>query len=82
MDTMKDGQGNEWLPLFLSDEDVNKGDAANIRMSVPMEDILRYGLAWESVQGVVVNPFDKPFVMDKDMLKQFLDDYDKWSKTE
>ena len=63
MDTMKDGEGDEWLPLFLSERELNKGQTANIIMPVAIIDVLKYGLEWDSVQGVVINPFGKPFTM-------------------
>ena len=78
MDTMRDGAGNEWLPLFLSDRERCKGHTANIIMPVSIVDVLRFGFQWESVKGVVVNPFGTPFPMEKDLLQLFLQDYEAW----
>ena len=78
MDTMRDGAGDEWLPLFLSDRERCKGHTANIIMPVPIVDVLRFGFQWESVKGVVVNPFGTPFAMGKNLLQLFLRDYEAW----
>ena len=79
MDAVRDSEDNEWLPLLLSDGEQYKSQTANIIVSMPIIDILRFGLQWESVKGVVVNPFGgRPFAMGKDLLKLFLQDYDAW----
>ncbi len=78
MDTMKDGEEDEWLPLFLSERELNKGQTANIIMPVAIIDVLKYALEWDGVQGVVINPFGKPFTMRKNMIYKFIRDYEEW----
>ncbi len=80
MDTMKDGEGDEWLPLFLSEKELHKGQTANIIMPVPIIDVLKYGYEWESVKGVVVNPFGSPFVIRKNLLYKFIRDLEEWTE--
>ncbi len=80
LDTMTDSNGKRWLPLFLDRQELEKGQTANITMPVEMETILRNGLAWEDVEGVVIDPFGKPFTMNKELLEKFWRDYDHWKK--
>ena len=49
-------------------------------MPVPIMDVLKYGCQWESVNGVVVNPFGAPFAMRKEMLGHFINDCEEWAK--
>ena len=74
MDTMTDGNGDLWLPLFLDREDMENGQVADVTIS----DILRFGLEREDLQGVVVNPFGHPFTLGKKLLAQFLEDSANW----
>ena len=80
LDTMTDSNGKRWLPLFLDRQELEKGQTANITMPVEMETVLRNGLAWEDVEGVVIDPFGKPFTMNKELLEKFWRDYDHWKK--
>lgn len=80
LDTMTDSNGKRWLPLFLDMQELEKGQTANITMPVEMETVLRNGLAWEDVEGVVIDPFGKPFTMNKELLEKFWWDYDHWKK--
>ena len=72
MDTMKDPSGDEWLPLFFTMEEIGKGETGNILIPVEIKDVLTLGLKMESVKGVVINPFGKPFTMDKELLEKVL----------
>jgi len=72
MDTMKDPSGDEWLPLFFTTEEIGKGETGNILIPVEIKDILTLGLKMDSVKGVVINPFDKPFTMNKELLEKVL----------
>ncbi|MBO7402595.1 MAG: SseB family protein, partial [Lachnospiraceae bacterium] len=80
MDTMRDPEGNLWLPLFTDMDELHKGQTANVIMPVYIYDVLEFGLNGEDLSGVVVNPFDKPFTMTKEMLKSFLEDYKAWAE--
>ena len=80
MDTMKDPEGNLWLPLFTDMDELHKGQTANVIMPVYIYDVLEFGLNGEDLSGVVINPFDKPFTLTKDMLMGFLDDYKAWAE--
>ncbi len=79
MDTMKDDDGNLWLPLFINDHARTRGVTANIVMPVAIYDVLKIGLDREDLRGVVINPFGKAFVLTKDFLQRFLDDYSAWA---
>ena len=81
MDTMMDGEGGLWLPLFLNNRELSKGQTANITMPVPIMDVLKFGLHGEDLKGVVINPFGKAFTMPKELLKKFIDDYEAWAAT-
>jgi hypothetical protein len=72
MDTMKDPSGDEWLPLFFTTEEIGKGETGNILIPVEVKDVLTLGLKMENVKGVVINPFDKPFTMNKELLEKVL----------
>ncbi|MCR4896494.1 MAG: SseB family protein [Lachnospiraceae bacterium] len=77
MDTVTDADGNLWLPLFFHTEEVKAGQTSIVTMPVLLRDILRLGRDRDDVQGVVVSPFTKPFTLGKELLTQFLDDYDE-----
>ena len=82
MDTMTDPEGKLWMPLFLNMDELEKGETANVRMEVRIMDILKAGLDRDDVEGVVVNPFDKPFVFRKNMLGHFIGNMEYISKRE
>lgn len=79
MDTMKDPDGDLWLPLFFNTEAMHKGETANIIMPVTLLDVLKFGLEGEDLKGVVIDPFDKPFTLTKELLGKFLSDYEGWA---
>lgn len=78
MDTMTDGEGNLWLPLFLNRRELERGETANVIMPILIMDILKAGLNGEDLMGVVINPFGKAFTMPKELLKKFIDDCEVW----
>ncbi len=80
MDTMTDSEGGLWLPLFLNMDDLQKGVTGNVTAAVEILDILKMGLGREDLQGVVINPFDKPFTFGKDMIEKFICDIEAFSK--
>lgn len=80
MDLVSDGNGDEWIPLFLTEKELHKGQTANVIMPVLIMDVLRFGYEWEDVKGVVVNPFGAPFVLRKDLLRKFLEDFAAWKE--
>lgn len=80
LDTMKDGKGNLWIPLFFNENAMHKGQTANVTMSMPIQDVLRGGLTREDVQGVVIDPFGKPFVLTKEILENILNGFEEWTE--
>ena len=70
MDTMKDPDGNLWLPLFFNTEAMHKGETANIIMPVTILDVLKFGLEGENLKGVVIDPFDRPFTLSNPLVKE------------
>lgn len=79
MDTMTDSEGKLWIPLFLNNRELNKGKTANIIMPAYIYDILKFGLNWSDIEGVVINPFGRAFTMNKNLLERFLADYEDWA---
>lgn len=80
LDTMQDGEGKLWLPLFLNRDELNKGNTANVIMPTLIFDILNFGYNWEDIEGVVINPFGRAFTLTKDILKVFLNSFNEWAK--
>ncbi len=79
MDTMQDQEGNFWLPLFTDMDELHKGQTANVIMPVYIYDVLEFGFGGENLSGVVINPFDNSFTLNKDLLRNILDDYRAWA---
>ena len=80
MDTMSTGDGKNWLPLFINNKALHKGQTGNIIMSVAIYDVLKIGLERSDLEGVVINPFGPAFPLGKDILRIILDDYENWAK--
>lgn len=76
-DTMKDGSGNEWFPLFTDTEELNKQPTTNISINHPIKIILEDGLKSDRVQGVVINPFGQSMTLTKEILKILFENYNK-----
>ena len=74
LDTMKDPEGDVWIPLFFNNDQISSGETGNIISTVKILDILQMGLNRDDVQGVVINPFEKPFTIRKNMLYHFIRD--------
>ena len=71
-----------WIALFTDTEERDKSTDAMITMNVNIEDILREGLRCDLVTGVVINPFGRPFALDKTNLKMVLEIFEKQRETE
>lgn len=74
LDTMKDPEGDVWIPLFFNNDQISSGETGNIISPVKILDILQMGLNRDDVQGVVINPFEKPYTIRKNMLYHFIRD--------
>ncbi len=81
IDTMKDGQDHLWIPLFTDEDELYKGQTANIILNLPILDVLKSCLNTSDVQGIVINPFGRSLTLPKDILKMMLDTLgDMWKE--
>ncbi len=77
IDTVGNGNGQEWIPLFTNEEEMNKQPMANIRINMPITDVLKSAYYSEDVKGLVINPFGKALTMPKNILKLVVEKYDE-----
>ncbi len=82
METVTDDQGNEWVGVFTSSQEMSKGSAGNVQMSQSIHQILKLALSWEDVEGIVINPFGTFIQLQKEMVKDILDAFDNQIKAE
>ena len=74
METVVDSEGNEWFPLFTSQEELEKAPSSTgITINTPIREIIRNGLYSDRVLGVAIDPFgEERFSIPKEMLKFIL----------
>ena len=70
--TIIDNNGRLWYVVFTDHNEVCKGEAPSL-INQPMKDILEAALAAEDKEGLIINPWENPIVLDKSMLKMVLD---------
>ncbi len=78
METVTDADGNEWVGVFTSSEEMHKGSAGNVVMNQSILSILRMTLEWEQVNGIVINPFGKYIQMSKKMIELLISGYEHY----
>ena len=81
VDTMKDGDGKLWIPLFTDEEEIYKGETTNIIFETSIDFLIGSAFSNEEVEGLVINPFGQSFAMSKDLIKIILDNIDHSSPT-
>ena len=74
METVVDGDGNEWFPLFTSEEELNNAPSSTgVTINTPIREIIRNGMNSERVLGVAIDPFGEDrFSIPKEILKFIL----------
>ena len=70
--TIIDNNGRLWYVVFTDHNEACKGEASS-SINQPMKDILEAALAAEDKEGLIINPWENPIVLDKSMLKMVLD---------
>ena len=70
--TIIDNDGRRWYVVFTDHNEACKGEASS-SINQPMKDILEAALAAEDKEGLIINPWENPIVLDKSMLKMVLD---------
>ena len=68
MDTVAAGDEVEWLYIFTNEEKLHRNRTPDVIVEVPFEDIFKIAARNEKVAGVVVNPFEKYFKVDKKVI--------------
>lgn len=76
-DTVVDGSGKEWFPLFTDEEERQKKPTTNISLNVPIRVILEDAYNSDRVEGAVINPFGDSLVLPKDIIDIILKLADK-----
>jgi len=69
IDTVSNGNGQEWIPLYTDEEEINKQLSANIHVNMPIYDVLASGLHSDRAEGVVINPFGLGLLIPKEILQ-------------
>ena len=62
IDTMTNSAGEIYIPLFTTEEQIEKGEAANIVINWPIDLLLKDAAFREDVSGLVINPFSTSIV--------------------
>ena len=76
-DKIRDPEGNEWMPLYTDEEELNRQPTTNIKMNVPIYNILMEGYNNPNVAGVIVNPFGQFLKIDKKFLEKMIEIIEK-----
>lgn len=66
-----DDEGHYFLPLFTSQEELNKGGATSV-INQSFRDLLEAAMNWPSCQGVILNAFDKKLVLPNPVIQIIL----------
>ena len=69
IDQMQDGAGRLWIPFFTDDDEVSKGQTANVVMNLPIRNLLESAYGMEKVEGLVINPFGDVMTLPKSILQ-------------
>ena len=69
IDTVTNGNGQEWIPLYTDEEEISKQPTANIHVNMPIYDVLASGFYSDRAEGVVINPFGLGLLVPKDILQ-------------
>ena len=76
IDTVSNGNGNEWIPLYTDEDEMNAKPTTNVTINLPICKVLKAGLE-DGVEGIVINPFGLALTMPKDVLKIVVDRYEE-----
>lgn len=60
--------GREWLVAFTSEEEMEKGKGSST-VAFSIENQLQAAMNMESVAGIVINPWDQAFLLDKELIQ-------------
>ena len=77
IDTVTNGDGKEWIPLYTDEEEINKQPTTNIRVNMQIYDVLQSGLHSDRAEGVVINPFGLGLIIPKEILGILMKRVDK-----
>ena len=69
MDTVSEGDGEEWLYIFTNEDEIHKRPVPEVVMEIPFTDIFDIAVRSDQVAGVVINPFGKYFKADKKVIE-------------
>ena len=69
MDTVSEGDGEEWLYIFTNEDEIHKRSVPEVVMKIPFTDIFDIAVRSDQVAGVVINPFGKYFKADKKVIE-------------
>lgn len=64
--------GRQWLVAFTSQKEMDKGESSSV-ISNFMDSFLEAVVNMEHIDGVILNPWDKFFLLDKELIKVMLD---------
>ncbi len=67
MRKVQNRDGKVFMVAFTSDAEMEKGERTSV-VSQPIEGFLYHVMNMQSADGAVINPWDKPFVFDKQLL--------------
>jgi hypothetical protein len=76
IDTLTNGDGNEWIPLYTDEEELTGDQGLSISMNLPIYNILKCGLS-DDMAGIVINPFGMSLTMPKEVLKIVVERYEE-----
>ena len=69
IDVVREQNGKEWIPMFTDAKELAKGSKRGICVNRSIQDVLAYGLRDAKASGVVINPFGKSVVLNKEMIE-------------
>lgn len=64
--------GRQWLVAFTSQKEMDKGESSSV-ISNFMDSFLEAVVDMEHIDGVILNPWDKFFLLDKELIKVMMD---------
>ena len=80
LETVKDVKDNEWVGVFTSTNEMQKGSSGNVQINQSILSILKSVLDLEEVNGIVINPFGKHIQISKNMIVLLISIYNECAK--